>query len=342
LSGLDRITTVDRIAQALVDALGAPFALGSHEASVSASIGIALYPADAGLLCDLMARADQAMYVAKNAGRNRYSYYTSGAQQAALARQVIAAELREALVQRQFELLYQPIVSLRDGAVRKAEALLRWRHPRRGLLRPAEFVPFAESNGLIVGIGDWVLREAALQVRIWQDQIDPGFQVSVNKSPVQFHRDPSMYEGWLDFLRQCALPPRSIVIEIGESLLRDGMDQVIDRLRPYRAMGLQVALDHFGTGYSSLAHLMRYQLDYVKIDHAFVDGLERDPNGLALCEAIIAMAHKLGLEVVAEGVETETQRTMLRDAGCDYAQGFQLGGPMTAAELARIARGPAA
>lgn len=340
LAGLDRIATVDRIAQAIVDALVAPFELGPQQAGISASIGIALYPADAGLLRELMARADQAMYVAKNAGRNRYSYYTDGAQQAALARQAVAAELREGLMRRQFELLYQPIVSLRDGGVRKAEVLLRWRHPSRGLLRPAEFLPFAESSGLIAGIGDWLLREAALQVRIWQAGIDPGFQVCVNKSPIQFHRDPSLYEGWLEFLRKSALPPRSIIVEIGESLLRDGMEQVIDRLRACRAMGLQVALDHVGNGYSSLAHLVRYQLDYVKIDQAFVDGLERDANGLAMCEAIIAMAHKLGLEVVAEGVDTEAQRLMLQDAGCDYAQGYQLGGPMMAAELAQLAHGP--
>ncbi|WP_020652244.1 putative bifunctional diguanylate cyclase/phosphodiesterase [Massilia niastensis] len=339
LSGLDRIAAVDRIAQDIVDALVAPFELGGQQAEVSASIGISLYPADATAIGDLMARADQAMYVAKHAGRNRYSYYTSGAQQASLARQAIAADLRVALAEGQFELLYQPIVSLRDGAVRKAEALLRWRHPRRGLLRPAEFMPFAESNGLIVEIGDWVLREAALQVQRWQQAFDPAFQVSVNKSPVQFRRDPELYQGWLDFLRQLELAPRSIVIEIGESVLLDGMDAVIERLRPYRAMGLQVALDHFGSGYSSLAHLVRYELDYVKIDHAFVEALEHEANGLALCEAIIAMAHKLGLEVVAEGVETEVQRALLRESGCDYAQGYMLGGPMTAAELERLGCG---
>ncbi|MBQ5940151.1 EAL domain-containing protein [Massilia sp. AB1] len=337
LSGLDRIATVDRIAQSIVDALAAPFVLDGQRAEVSASVGIALYPADAGQLCDLMARADQAMYVAKHAGRNRYSYYTDGAQQAMLARQAIAAELRTALAANQFELLYQPIVSLRSGRVRKAEALLRWRHPRRGLLRPAEFMPFAESSGLMVEIGDWVLREAALQVQHWQQHVDPQFQVSVNKSPAQVQREPGQYDAWLAFLRERALRPRSVVIEIGESMLLEGMDAVIERLRPYRAMGLQVALDHFGAGYSSLAHLVRYELDYVKIDHGFVDALDREANGLAACEAIIAMAHKLGMKVVAEGVETELQRTLLREAGCDYAQGYVVGGPMSADELERLA-----
>ncbi|MEH6436577.1 putative bifunctional diguanylate cyclase/phosphodiesterase [Massilia sp. DD77] len=342
LSGLDRVGTVDRIAQGIVDALAAPFALDagaeSVQAEVSASVGIALYPADAGQVCDLMARADQAMYVAKHAGRNRYAYYTDGAQQAMLARQAIAAELRAALAASQFELLYQPIASLRDGRVRKAEALLRWRHPRRGLLRPAEFMPFAESSGLMVEIGDWVLREAALQVQRWQGSVDAGFQVSVNKSPAQIQREPGDYDGWLAFLKERALPPRSVVVEIGEAMLLEGMDAVIERLRPYRAMGLQVALDHFGAGYSSLAHLVRYELDYIKIDQGFVEALEREPNGLAACEAIIAMAHKLGMKVVAEGVETEFQRSMLREAGCDYAQGYVVGGPMPAGELERLAR----
>ena len=337
LSGLDRIATVDRIAQALVEALAAPFVLDGEPAEVSASVGIALYPADAGQLCDLMARADQAMYVAKHAGRNRYSYYTDGAQQAMLARQAITAELRTALAANQFELLYQPIVSLRSGRVRKAEALLRWRHPRRGLLRPAEFLPFAESGGLMVEIGDWVLREAALQVQHWQQRLDPQFQVSVNKSPAQIQREPGQYDNWLAFLKERALRPRSVVIEIGESMLLEGMDAVIERLRPYRAMGLQVALDHFGAGYSSLAHLVRYELDYLKIDHAFVEALDSGSNGLAACEAIIAMAHKLGMKVVAEGVESELQRSLLREAGCDYAQGYVVGGPMSADELERLA-----
>jgi diguanylate cyclase (GGDEF)-like protein/PAS domain S-box-containing protein len=337
LSSLDRIETVDRIAQALVDKLAAPFELAGARAEVSASVGIALYPADATQVCDLMARADQAMYAAKKGGRKRYSYYTDGAQQALLARQALAAELREALQAGQLELLYQPIAALRDGRIRKAEALLRWRHPRRGLLRPAEFLPFAESGSLMVEIGDWVLRQAALQVQHWQRRCDPHFQVCVNKSPAQFRREPGQYDAWLDFLQERELPPRSVVVEIGESMLLDGMDAVIERLRPYRAMGLQVALDHFGSGYSSMSHLVRYELDYVKIDHGFVDALDREANGLAVCEAIIAMAHKLGMQVVAEGVETEVQRALLREVGCDFAQGYAVGGPMTAEEVERMA-----
>jgi EAL domain-containing protein (putative c-di-GMP-specific phosphodiesterase class I) len=277
------------------------------------------------------------MYASKNAGRKRYSYFTPDLQEAALERRAIAAELRQALVENQFEILYQPIVSLKDGAVRKAEALLRWRHPQRGLLAPAQFIPFAESNGLIVEIGDWVFREAARQVRRWQASIGPGFQVSVNKSPVQFRRDAALYQGWQACMRELDLPPRSIVVEIGENTLQGGADQVIERLGQYHALGLQVALDHFGTGHASLAHLKRFAIDFVKIDSAFAALADSDGGERALYEAIVAMAHKLGLEVVAEGVETAAQRALLLAAGCDYAQGFMFGHPMAAEALERLA-----
>jgi diguanylate cyclase (GGDEF)-like protein/PAS domain S-box-containing protein len=337
LAGLDRVGSIERIAQSIIAALAQPFELGEERAEVSGSIGIALYPPDARELGDLLARADQAMYASKKAGRNRFSYFTPALQEAALARQGIAGDLRTAIAARQFEIVYQPIIALDSGAVHKAEALLRWRHPTRGLLGPAEFIPFAETNGLIVEIGDWVFREAARQVQRWQRTIDPRFQVSVNKSPVQFRRDAALYESWLDYLRELDLPPQSIVIEINEGVLLDGVDKVIERLRQYRAMGLQVALDHFGTGYSSLSHLKRFDIDYVKIDQAFAATLEEDPGDLALCEAIIVMAHKLGLKVVAEGLETRVQGALLRDAGCDYAQGFMFGHPVPADEFEALA-----
>ncbi|MDB5935960.1 MAG: hypothetical protein JWQ01_3304 [Massilia sp.] len=339
LAGIDHVGSVERVAQALVAALARPFELQGERAFVSASVGVALYPPDAANVTDLLARADQAMYASKQAGRNRFSCFTPEMQEAALARQGMAADLRAALATQQFEIVYQPIVCLATGALRKAEALLRWRHPTRGLLGPAEFIPFAESNGLIVDIGDWVFREAARQVQAWQQTIDPSFQVSVNKSPVQFRRDAALYQAWLDYLTELALPPESIVIEIAESVLLEGADKVVERLRQYRAMGLQVSLEHFGTGYSSLSHLKRFDIDFVKIDQSFVATLDADDGEMAVCEAIIAMAHKLGLKVVAEGVETKVQRAMLADAGCDYAQGYVIAHPMAAADLEKMALG---
>jgi diguanylate cyclase (GGDEF)-like protein/PAS domain S-box-containing protein len=337
LAGLDHVGSVERIAQSMIAALSLPFELGGQRLFISASIGIALYPPDARDLDQLLSCADQAMYASKNGGRNRFSYFTPELQEAAQARQNIAGDLRAAITAQQFEILYQPIVSLRTGAVLQAEALLRWRHPTRGLLGPAEFIPFAESNGMIVEIGDWVFREAARQARQWQERIDPAFQVCVNKSPVQFRRDADLYQGWIDYLGELGLPRQSIVIEITESVLMEGAEQVLARLRQYRAMGLQVALDDFGTGYSSLSHLKRFDIDYVKIDQSFVSQLETDVGDLALCEAIIVMAHKLGLKVVAEGVETKVQRALLVDAGCDYAQGYIFAHPMPAAEFEQMA-----
>ena len=338
LAGLDHVGSVERIAQTMIAALSQAFEIGGQRIFISASIGIALYPPDARDLDELLSNADQAMYASKNGGRNRFSYFTPDLQAAAGARQNMGADLRAAIAAQQFEILYQPIVSLHSGAVYKAEALLRWRHPTRGLLGPAEFIPFAESNGLIGAIGDWVFREAARQAHAWQAAIDPSFQVSVNKSPVQFRRDADMYEGWFAYIEELGLPRQSIVIEITESVLMQGADQVLERLRHFRAMGLQVALDDFGTGYSSLSHLKRFDIDYVKIDQSFVSQLETDLGDLALCEAIIVMAHKLGLKVVAEGVETPGQRQLLLDAGCDYAQGYVFAHPMPAAEFETMAR----
>jgi diguanylate cyclase (GGDEF)-like protein/PAS domain S-box-containing protein len=338
LAAIDHVGSVERIAQALVATLARPFELNGERVFISASVGIALYPPDAGNVGDLLARADQAMYASKKAGRNRFSYFTPDLQEAAVARQTIAADLRAAIAAQQFEIVYQPIICLATGTVRKAEALLRWRHPTRGLLGPAEFIPFAESNGLIVEIGDWVFREAARQVQSWQQTIHPAFQVTVNKSPVQFRRDATLYQVWLDYLAELGLPPESIVIEIAEGVLLEGADKVVERLRQYRAMGLQVALEHFGTGYSSLSHLKRFDIDFVKIDQSFVATLDADDGELPLCEAIIAMAHKLGLKVVAEGVESDRQRARLEDAGCDYAQGYAIARPMAAAALETMAR----
>ncbi|WP_317204937.1 putative bifunctional diguanylate cyclase/phosphodiesterase [Janthinobacterium sp.] len=342
LAGFDQLASVERVAQDMVKQLARPFQLGADEARVSASIGIALYPADAPDIDELLRHADQAMYAAKNAGRNRYSYFTPDLQAAAQLRLRTVLDLREALAARQFEIHYQPIVSLRDGAVRRAEALLRWRHPERGLLCPDQFLPFAVSAGLIVEIGDWVFREAVLQVKRWQSELDPLFKVSVNKSPVEFRCDAAFYQGWMDYLAEQGLPAGSVIIEITEGVLREEARHVVERLRQFRAMGLQVALDDFGSGYFSLSCLKTFDIDCLKIDPSFVRQLQAGSTDLALCEAIIAMAHKLGLEVVAEGVETELQRALLEAAGCDYAQGYVFAAALPVAQFDLMARAAAA
>ena len=337
LPGLEQVGCVERVAQHTIDSLVQPFVLDGELARVSASIGIALYPADADEVDALLRHADQAMYAAKAAGRNRYSYFTPVLQEAALQRQDAALDLRAALAAGQFTVYYQPIVRLADGCVQRAEALLRWSHPARGLLAPAEFLAVAESSGLIVEIGDWVFRQAASQLTRWQMVLGPTFQISVNLSPLQLRADSGVLPGWGEYLDQLGLPPRSVLVEFDEALLLDGGSHVAERLRAFHAMGLQVALDHFGTGAASLSQLMRFGIDLVKIDRSFVEQLEQGGRAVAVCEAIIAMAHKLGLAVVAGGVETLAQRDALLAAGCDAAQGYVFAPAMPAEQFVAMA-----
>jgi EAL domain-containing protein (putative c-di-GMP-specific phosphodiesterase class I) len=311
--------------------------LDGAQPSISASVGIALYPADASASDELLRAADQAMYAAKQSGRNRYSYYTQDLQLAAQARQQATLDLRTALAQQQFALHYQPIVNLRSGKIERAEALLRWRHPQRGLLAPAEFLPCAEAGGMMLEIGDWVFRQAAQQARQWQDELGKGFQVSINQSSAQLRGDTALYVDWLRHAAELGLAPRSIVLEITEGVLMDA-SRAAERLRDLREMGLQVALDNFGTGYSSLSHLKHFGIDLLKLDRSFIQHLANDSGDLAMCEALIVMAHKLGLRVVAEGVETAAQSGLLAMAGCDYAQGYAFAGALPAQELAALAK----
>nr|WP_229223825.1 EAL domain-containing protein [Duganella sp. sic0402] len=324
---------VERIAQDILSSLLQPFALGQEQAFVSASIGITLYPDDALDIDDLLKHADQAMYAAKGAGRNRYSYFTPALQVAALSRMRLTNDLRGALKGQQFELYFQPIVHLASGAIHKAEALIRWNHPQRGLVSPLEFIPLAEASGLIIDIGEWVFHESARWVQRWRQSHDADFQISLNQSPLEFQREGNGYQGWLQHLQSLALPGQSLVVEITEGLLLDASSAVSNRLLQLRDAGIQVALDDFGTGYSSLSYLKKFDIDYLKIDRSFTRNLAPDSSDMALSEAIIVMAHKLELKVIAEGVETPEQRALLAAAGCDYGQGYLFARPMPAAQF---------
>jgi EAL domain-containing protein (putative c-di-GMP-specific phosphodiesterase class I) len=230
-------------------------------------------------------------------------------------------------------------VELATGNIRKAEALVRWQHPQRGLVCPGEFIHIAEDTGVIIEIGDWVFREAAREVKRLRQIYHPDFQISVNRSPVQFHQDEThRQETWIELLQQLELPGQSIAIEITEGLLLDAATNVTDKLRAFGDVGVMVSLDDFGTGYSAMSSLNKFRIDYLKIDQSFVRNLESDADDMALCEAIIVMAHKLGLKVIAEGVETEAQRDFLKRAGCDYAQGYLFSRPVPADELEELLR----
>ena len=334
LPDVDDTASIERIALTIIEKLAAPFLLGEEKAFISASIGITLYPNDAGSMETLLKNADQAMYVAKSLGRNRFSYFTPVLQENAQKRMRMVNDLRDALASGQFCVYYQPIVELATGDIHKAEALIRWMHPKRGMVSPSEFIPLAEEIGMIVEIGDWVLRQAMDQVKRLQASHHKGFQISVNKSPVQFHNDnPQKAAEWLNELEQNGLHASSLIVEITEGVLLDDAGHVRERLLASRDAGIQVAIDDFGTGYSSLAYLKKFDIDYLKIDQSFVKNLGSEADDMALCEAIIVMAHKLGLKVIAEGVETERQRDMLQHAGCDYAQGFLFSKAIPALEL---------
>jgi diguanylate cyclase (GGDEF)-like protein/PAS domain S-box-containing protein len=337
LSELDDTRSVDRIAQKIIRRLSAPFRLGEQQAFVSASVGITLYPNDATEIDALLKNADQAMYLAKGQGRNRFCFFTAKLQEAAQSRMRLNTDLRNALAKgNQFRVYYQPIVELATNDIHKAEALIRWQHPERGLVSPAEFIPLAEETGMIIEIGDWVFLEAMKQCKQWRTTHNSKFQVSVNCSPVQFHHNVNSAKLWISHMQQSGIPSDCLVIEITEGLLLNVEGPIYDKLLTFRDAGVQVSIDDFGTGYSSLSYLNKLDIDYLKIDQTFVRNLGSSPNDMALCEAIIIMAHKLGLKTIAEGVSSTGQRDMLLQAGCDYAQGFLYSKPVPPQELEKF------
>jgi len=332
LTALDSPARVEHVCQKILETLESPFHIGKEVAYMSGSIGVTIYPNDAITPEELIRKADQAMYAAKNAGKNQFSYFTYAMDEKAHLRLRLASELRSALPAGQLEVHYQPVLDLGSGSIFKAEALLRWQHPRFGLVEPTSFIPLAEETGLINQIGNWVFKQAASCSRQWSERIGEGFQIGVNKSPIQFlaHNDDA---DWLQYLKRTNVPGSSISIEITEGLLLHASSTVTNKLLEYRDAGIQVAIDDFGTGYSSMAYLKKFDIDYLKIDQSFVSEIATDPGSRTIAESIIVMAHKLGLKVIAEGIETPEQLALLVAAGCDYGQGFLFAGAMVPAEF---------
>ncbi len=322
LSELKEPGDVVRIVQEILHCLARPFQLKHEVAHISGSIGISLFPDDSSDAEVLIKNADQAMYLAKRQGRNRFNYFAPFMQEASQMRIELANELRSALKNKELRLLFQPIRNLVNGRVDMAEALIRWEHPQRGLLKPAEFIGVAENTGIIPAIGEWVFQEAAALAASFGD----GFKVCVNKSAWQFRHEAVGVEHWLELLREQALSPRSMVIEVTEGLLLEANREVVQRIQSLRDAGLQISLDDFGHGYSSLNFLKRFKIDFLKLDTSFSD------NQL-LCEAIVAMAHKLDIRVIAEKIETDDQLGILMAAGCDFGQGYLFGEPISAEKL---------
>jgi diguanylate cyclase (GGDEF)-like protein len=317
-------------ARKIMEALARPVALESTEVTVSASVGLACYPADGDSIETLLRHADTAMYAAKDSGRNAWRFFSSEMHEHLSNRMFIETGLRRALQQGgELFLHYQPQVDTRSGRLVGAEALVRWRHPERGIIGPDQFIPVAEDSGLIEPLGQWVLAQACRQLRAWEDAGLRGLQLAVNISALEFNR-PGFPAQVREILGGSGVDPAQIELEITESLLMQSLPDLSERLGELTALGLQLALDDFGTGYSSLGYLKRLPISRLKIDRSFVAGVPGSAEGEAIIRATLSMAHDLGLDVVAEGVETEDQRDFLLSHGCGRLQGFLIARPMDA------------
>ncbi|MCK2127467.1 EAL domain-containing protein [Thauera aromatica] len=322
-------------AHRILDEIARPCTIGGHEISVTASLGISVFPDDGRSAAELLRAAEAARAPIRHGHHNRLHFFTSGMDNQARRWMEIESELRQALERRELQLYYQPLLCARDGRIRSLEALARWHSPVLGWVSPAEFVPVAEESGLIVDIGDWVLRTACAQARCWQDDGLPPVRVAVNVSAHQIATG-ALPERIREVLARTGLPAAQLEIELTESTMMADTEFASAQVETISRMGVSVALDDFGTGYSSLAYLSRFALNKVKIDRSFVHKLASDPKSTTIIAATVGLARGLGLQVVAEGVETEAQQRTLIAAGCDALQGYLFSPPVAAADLSRL------
>ena len=328
---------VSRAARRLIELAARPMVVDGHNVFLGASAGIAEYPEDGGDWDQLLYRAESALHEAKQAGGNCFRFFEPSANELVRARQQAELALRRAVQEEQFVVHYQPKVSCHTGAVIGVEALVRWAHPQRGLLAPSEFIGLMEETGLVVALGNWVLRHTCRQAAQWRAEGLEPVTVAVNLSARQLH-DGGLVEQVRDALADSGLPPGALELELTESMLMEDVEATIDTLRAIRALGVRLSVDDFGTGYSSLAYLKRFPLDAVKVDRSFVQDITADPDDVSITRAVITMAHALRLKVVAEGVETEGQLALLVANRCDEIQGYYFSRPLPADELAALLR----
>jgi diguanylate cyclase (GGDEF)-like protein len=328
--GEDR-DAIDKLARRILDEMARPLVIDGNEFAPSTSIGIAIAPQDGDDGEILLRNADLALYRAKEAGRGTYAFFEESLNQRAQQRRQLETDLRLAVERSEFELYYQPLFDLEHNRICSFEALIRWNHPTRGLISPAEFVPIAEDTGLIVPIGAWVVREACRQAARWPKHV----RVAVNVSAVQFHRG-SLNETILLALADSGLEPGRLEIEITESIFLEGGEATLRLLHSLRSLGIRVALDDFGTGYSSLSYLQSFPFDKLKIDRSFIQNLLTREGASAIVRAITELAHALNIETTAEGVEETAQLMELRAHGCSSVQGFLFAEPMTAKDVDRL------
>lgn len=324
-------------AQKILAAIALPHHIEQHDLHIGVSVGISIYPGDGPDAETLIKHADTAMFHAKDKGRNTYAFFEQQMTARAIARQSIEASLRLALERQEFVLHYQPKINLHSGTIVGIEALVRWQHPQRGLLEPAQFVPIAEDSGLILRIGRWVLREACRQAQAWQDAGLPPITIAVNTSALEF-RAKDFLVNLRGILEETRLQPRYLELELTESVLMRDASATDSVLHALSALGIQLAVDDFGTGYSSLSYLRQFPINTLKIDRSFVNNMTRNANDASLVSAVISMGKSLKQRVIAEGVETAEQVAFLLGQHCDEGQGFFFGHPMVADALTPLLR----
>ncbi len=337
LPDIEDVQVVKSIAQRVQSMLCQPFRIGSEEITVTSSIGIAVFPDDGGDAATLLKHADTAMYHAKDKGRNNWQMYSKSLTTKAMARLTLENEIRKSLERGDFRLFYQPQVNAGDGGIVGMEALIRWQHPERGMVSPADFIPVAEDSGLIVPLGEWVIREACRQVRAWQQAGIATPRVAVNLSACQL-RAPDFIGVVSSIVREAGIRGDMLELELTESILMDPEAQRIEGLHQLRSIGVHFSIDDFGTGYSSMAYVKRFPIGMLKIDQSFVRGLPHSANDAAITTAIIAMAHSLDLDVIAEGVETPEQRDFLCRACCGKLQGYLFSPPVPPEKMENLLR----
>ena len=319
------------IADRIVQALSNPFTIDGHHLVIGTSVGIAMAPQDGDTAEILMKNADLALYRAKNEGRSTYHFFEPGMDAAIQKRRTIEAGLRLALARGEFRLVFQPLLGLKEDRITCFEALLRWDSADRGVISPTEFIPVAEETGLIVQIGEWVLREACRTAATWPQ----GVRVAVNLSAVQF-KNKRLFETVEAVLRETGLSPARLELEITESLLLSDNEPTLKTLHRLRALGVRISMDDFGTGYSSLSYLRSFPFDKIKIDRSFMRDLKSKGDSLAIIKAVISLGHSLGMSTTAEGIETEEQLAAVRDQGCNEVQGFLFSPPVSAAKVTEM------
>jgi len=319
------------VANRILHLMRRPFVLNGREVMLTTSIGIALYPQDGEDGATLLKHADTAMYHAKDSGRDNSQFYSASLTEQAMQRMELESSLRLALERREFTLVYQPQLDVAAARIKSVEALIRWMHPERGIVEPADFIPLAEENGLIIPIGLWVLRTACADAARWQ-RAGHGVRVAVNLSPMQF-RDPNLVQNVLSVLKQTGLAAELLELEITEGAVMEDSGATLATLSALRDAGVQVALDDFGTGYSSMSYLKRMPLNNLKVDRSFVKGLPDDAENFAIVRAILSLAKSLGFSVTAEGVETPEQSQALKNLACDTLQGYYFSVPVPATDI---------